>query len=53
MKINWGKVLLFAVVTGGLVLITGSFLMTLGILLILFVLDYAVTSWAEKHSKNR
>ncbi|MDD6552228.1 MAG: transporter [Prevotellaceae bacterium] len=46
-KLNWKMVLLFLFVAGGLYYITSSFLMSLGILLLLFVADYAVQDLAQ------
>ena len=53
MKINWKKFLLFFVVIGGLLLITKSFWMTLGIVLLLFVVDHFLQEYDEKQAAKR
>jgi len=52
LKINWKKVLLFVIISGGLIYLTKSFLMSLGILLILFVIDGFLRDYDEKHKKQ-
>ena len=46
---NWKKVLLFAIVAGALLIITDSFLMSLGIVLLLFIGDH----FAQELDKKR
>ncbi len=46
-KIVWKKALLFLVIMGGLYYITSSFLISLGIILILFVIDALLWEWEE------
>ena len=48
-KFDWKKTLLFVIVTGGLMLITKSFLMTLGILLLLLLGDH----FAQQMDRDR
>lgn len=52
-NINWKKFLLFFVVIGGLLLITGSFWMTLGIVLLLFVVDHFLQEYDKKQAGKR
>lgn len=49
LRIDWKKVVIFAIVSGGLLYITESSLMTLGIILLLFVADYFVGEWERRH----
>ena len=52
-NINWKKFLLFFVVIGGLLLITESFWMTLGIVLLLFVVDHFLQEYDKKQAGKR
>ena len=52
-KINWKHFLLFFVVIGGIYLLTKSFWMTLGIVLILFVIDHFLKEYDERRRKNQ
>ena len=52
-KINWKHFLLFFVVIGGIYLLTRSFWMTLGIVLILFVIDHFLKEYDERRRKNK
>jgi protein-S-isoprenylcysteine O-methyltransferase Ste14 len=52
-KINWKHFLLFFVVIGGIYLLTKSFWMTLGIVLILFVIDHFLKEYDERRRKNK
>lgn len=47
-RLDWQKFLVFLFVAGGLVLITGSFLMSLGIFLLLLVIDYYLAQYEHK-----
>lgn len=47
-RLDWQKFLVFLFVAGGLVLITGSFLMSLGIFLLLLVVDYYLAQYEHK-----
>ena len=51
-KFNVGRFLLMFVVCGGLYLITGSFFMTLGIMILLLLVDQALAQY-EKRKKER
>lgn len=50
--IDWKKVLLFLVVSAGLMYITRSVLMSAGVLLLLFVIDSLLANW-EYRRKTR
>ena len=52
-KINLQQVLIFIIVGGGLIYITESFLMSLGILLLLFVIDYAIADYFDTKKRKR
>ena len=47
-QIDWIKVLVFFLVAGGLIFITGSFLMSLGIFLLLLIIDGLIAQWQSK-----
>ena len=47
-QVDWIKVIVFFLVAGGLILITGSFLMSLGILLLLLIIDGFIQQWQNK-----
>lgn len=51
MKFNWKKFLLFFFVIGAILYITKSFWMTLGIILLLFVIDYLLKEYDERRSR--
>lgn len=50
MKFNWKKFLLFFFVIGAILYITKSFWMTLGIILLLFVIDYLLKEYDNRHA---
>ena len=54
-KINWKHIVLFVVICAGLLYITGSWLMSLGIMLLLFVAYYMIDEievwWKKKHEE--
>jgi len=55
-KIDWIRFALFAIIAGGLILITESILMSIGIFLLLFVADYLIqdiADWFERRKKRR
>ena len=52
MKFNWKKFLLFFFVIGAILYITKSFWMTLGIILLLFVIDYLLKEYDERRSQT-
>jgi hypothetical protein len=47
------RILLFLVICAGLMYLTDSFFMSLGILLVLFVLDEFIRRWEEKRVRGR
>lgn len=49
---NWQRFLLFFVVIGGIYLLTKSFWMSLGIILLLFVIDYFLKEYDDRHRKR-
>ena len=51
--VNWKLFLLFLFVAGGLMAITESFALSLGILLLLFVADYFVADYDEKRRRDK
>lgn len=52
-RIDWKKALVFLFVSAGLSVITGSFTMSLGILLLLFVADYLLADWVDTRKRKR
>lgn len=51
MKIAWKRVVLFVIISLGLILITKSWLMTAGLLLLLLALDIYLAKWEKKHQQ--
>ncbi len=51
-KIDWKKVIMFIVICGGLIYITESYLMSFGILLLLFVVYDFISKKAEQEKEN-
>ena len=49
MNIEWKRIILFIIISLGLILITKSLSMTAGILILLFVLDRILAKWEKKH----
>lgn len=47
-KLDWKHTLFFFILMGGILYITESFMMSLGILLLLFVVDYLLQQLEEK-----
>jgi hypothetical protein len=47
---NWKRFLLFFFVIGAILYLTKSFWMTLGIILLLFVIDHFLKLWDERHA---
>ncbi len=52
-QIDWKRWLLFGIIGGGLIYLTGSFLMSLGILLLLFVVDHFIGEWEDRRKRKR
>ena len=50
-KVDWKRLLLFAIITGGLLFITGSFLVSLGIIILLLVVDRLIVEWETRRKK--
>ncbi|MGI6222956.1 MAG: hypothetical protein ACOYJG_05045 [Prevotella sp.] len=46
--IDWIKLLVFFLAAGGLILITGSFFMALGIMLLLLLADSLIAQWQHR-----
>ena len=51
-NIDWIRLGIFAIVAGGLIIITGSFVLSLAIFLLLFVVEHLIVAWDEKRKKN-
>ncbi|MFC2711720.1 hypothetical protein [Hoylesella oralis] len=51
-NIDWIRLGIFAIVAGGLIIITGSFVLSLAIFLLLFVVEHLIVAWDEKRRKN-
>jgi len=51
--IDWKRLGLFVAITGGLLFVTGSFAMSLGIILLLFVADHFIAEWEAKRKKDK
>ena len=51
--ISWLQFVVFAIISGALMFLTGSFLISLGILNLLFVLEYFIERWIEKRKRNK
>ena len=52
-NIDWIRLGIFAIVAGGLIIITGSFVLSLAIFLLLFVVEHLIAAWDEKRKKNK
>lgn len=54
MKLNMNRkrFVLFAIITIGLILLTGSIPMSVGILLLLLVADHFIGVWEENHNNK-
>ncbi len=51
-NIKWKRVFLFIIISLGLVLITKSMSMTVGILILMYVVDSCLVKWEKKHQKQ-
>lgn len=51
-EFNWKKWLVYFVVAAGLIYLTKSFLMSLGIFLLLLLIDWALGEWEKKHKQG-
>lgn len=52
-NIDWIRLGIFVIVAGGLIIITGSFVLSLAIFLLLFVVEHLIAAWDEKQKKNK
>jgi hypothetical protein len=50
--VNWKFFILFFIVAGGLYLITDSFWMSLGIILLLFVADHFIAEYEDRRKRK-
>lgn len=48
-RVNWKKVLLFLFISAGLIFLTHSLLMSIGIMLLLFVVDALLANYEYRH----
>lgn len=53
LNLDWKKVLLFLVVSAGLIYITGSIWMSIGIVLLLFVIDSLLADWEYRRKTKK
>lgn len=53
LHIDWKKFFIFFFVCSGLLYITGSGLMTAGIVLLLLVIDYLLADWDDSRRRKR
>lgn len=51
-KLNWKKWLVFLIVAAGLIYLTRSFMMSLGIFMLLLIIDWALGEYDKKHQKE-
>jgi len=51
--VNWKHLVVLVVVSFGLYTATGSFWMSLGILILLLVVDYFLKQYEEKHKREQ
>ena len=52
-NIDWIRLGIFAIIAGGLIIITGSFVLSLAIFLLLFVVEHLIVAWDEKQKKKK
>lgn len=53
LKLNWRKVVLFLVVSAGLLYLTGSLLMAAGVIMLLFVVDSLLGDWEYRRNTRK
>uniref|UniRef100_A0AB33JE00 Lmo0937 family membrane protein n=1 Tax=Prevotella sp. GTC17260 TaxID=3236796 RepID=A0AB33JE00_9BACT len=51
--VNWKMIVLYVIIAWALILLTGSFLMSAGIFVLLFALEYVIEYFVEQYKKNR
>ena len=52
-KYIWIEIIMMAVATGGLILLTGSYVMSLGIVILLVVVEHVLVSKLEEREERR
>ena len=52
LKIDWRKVVLFLVISAGLLYLTRSVLMAAGVIMLLFVLDSLISDWEYRRKTH-
>lgn len=52
-SIDWRKALVFLFVSAGLILITRSLLMSIGIVLVLFIIDGLLANWEYRRKTKK
>lgn len=53
LHLNWKKIVLFLLVSAGLIYLTGSLLMSIGIVMILFVIDALLANYEYRQQTRR
>lgn len=53
LHINWRKIVLFLLVSAGLVYLTRSLLMSIGIVLLLFAIDAVLENWEFRRETKK
>ncbi|KXB82203.1 hypothetical protein HMPREF3034_01753 [Prevotella sp. DNF00663] len=51
--VNWKMIALYVIVAWALILLTGSFLMSAGVFVLLFALEYIIEYFIEQRKKNK
>ncbi len=51
-KFDWKRWLLFLIVSAGLLVLTRSFLMSLGIMMLLLLIDRLLAEWEKKRNEG-
>ncbi|SFF92997.1 hypothetical protein SAMN05216383_102157 [Prevotella sp. KH2C16] len=51
-EFNWKKWLVYFIVAAGLIYLTRSFFMSLGIFMLLLLIDWALGEWEKKHRQE-
>ncbi len=53
LQLNWKKALIFLFCSGGLIILTGSFWMSLGFMLLLFAIDGVLANWEQRRKTKK
>ncbi len=53
LSIDWKKALIFLVISAGLIYITRSILMSIGIVLVLFIIDGLLANWEYRRKTKQ